>query len=360
MNTREMLVSTTSSVEGWDIEHYLGPVFSHIVAGTGFFSDFAAGLSDVFGGRSQTYQRQLSAINTEAIELLKTKASLMGGNLVLGFRIDHDEISGKAKQMFMVTASGTAVRAVQRSQSKNNRQNASFLTSDELEIALKKKLIIEKCKTIPVSLSEDEWAFAIENQIHEIAPLVLGSLQLILEQPVAQQEGYFDRRRRYFLSLPHEQSIPALYETLHHNDLLFPFVRDTVIQGDLFDFDSLFTLLRSGDFRLQKCALALATSNKQFFTVEDIERFSNLIELIRSLFVVRAKFIEEKSKLTSSVKHRWLCDCGGKNDKEDTICSKCQKDVYGFLGDETRPEPVIANIQSKIEVLENSFQGIEA
>ena len=83
------------------IESYLGPISAHIVAGTGFFSDFTAGFSDIFGGRSQSYQKQLSAINEEAVELLKKKAILLGGTAIVGLHIDHDEISGKAKQMFM-------------------------------------------------------------------------------------------------------------------------------------------------------------------------------------------------------------------------------------------------------------------
>lgn len=36
-------MTTTSEIEGWEIQSYLGAVSSHLVAGTGLFSDFAAG-----------------------------------------------------------------------------------------------------------------------------------------------------------------------------------------------------------------------------------------------------------------------------------------------------------------------------
>lgn len=98
MAKTKVLVTTTPNLEGWEIEIYLGPISSHIVAGTGFFSDFAASFSDVFGGRSQTYQRQLSAINNEVIESLKNKASLLGATAIVGLRIDHDEISAKVNK----------------------------------------------------------------------------------------------------------------------------------------------------------------------------------------------------------------------------------------------------------------------
>jgi len=58
-NPKDVLVTTTTSIDGLNVKQYIKPISAHVVAGTGFFSDFAASLSDVFGGRSQTYQRQL-------------------------------------------------------------------------------------------------------------------------------------------------------------------------------------------------------------------------------------------------------------------------------------------------------------
>ena len=104
----DILVTTTSTIDGMLIKQYIKPISAHVVAGTNFFSDFFASFSDVFGGRSNTYQRQLSSIYTESIEILKQSAYQIGANCILGLKVDLDEISGKGKSMFMITATGTA------------------------------------------------------------------------------------------------------------------------------------------------------------------------------------------------------------------------------------------------------------
>ncbi len=99
---KDVLVITASSTDGLKIKRYLKPVSAHIVAGTNLFSDFFGGLTDVFGGRSQTYQRQLTSLYNEAIERIKIAAYEIGANCIVGLNIDMDEISGKGKSMFML------------------------------------------------------------------------------------------------------------------------------------------------------------------------------------------------------------------------------------------------------------------
>ena len=97
-----MLISTTNSIENATIEKYLGVVTANLVIGTGFFSDFMASLTDLFGGMSGTYGRQMDELYLRAYDALSLKASKMGANGVLGFKLDFDEISGKGVQMFMI------------------------------------------------------------------------------------------------------------------------------------------------------------------------------------------------------------------------------------------------------------------
>jgi hypothetical protein len=81
MRTRrssDVLVSTTEELDGWEVTEYLDVVSAHVVAGTNFFSDVAASFSDVFGGRSGSYKRQLEDINEKATEELKEKAAQPG------------------------------------------------------------------------------------------------------------------------------------------------------------------------------------------------------------------------------------------------------------------------------------------
>jgi uncharacterized protein YbjQ (UPF0145 family) len=355
MSTSKVFVTTTPSLDGWEIETYLGPVFSHIVAGTGFFSDFAASFSDVFGGRSQSYQKQLSEINSEAIELLKKKTSLLGGNLILGLKIDHDEISGKAKQMFMVTASGTAARGIQKSLSKGSEQHQQYLTLDALEIGLRKMTITAKSQTLPLALSDDEWKFVTDNQVHEIASQVLLDIQLYRKKEGAQVEGFMETRQAYFLALPSIHSVPILYGSLTESELVFPFVRDVIFKGDLFDFESIFLLLSTGPISVQRWALDLVRANKPYYEPSDIESFTRLCDVIKATFTNKVEFIEEQSRFTSTVKLKWQCECGTKNDKDLPRCSSCSRDVFGFTAHASTPDTICKLIESRIAILRGSF-----
>ncbi len=103
-----MIVTTTPSVEGRHIAQYRGIVFGEVISGVNVFKDFAAGLSNFFGGRSGTYEDELAAARTTALRELEERAAALGANAVVGVDIDY-EVLGSDNGMLMVTASGTAV-----------------------------------------------------------------------------------------------------------------------------------------------------------------------------------------------------------------------------------------------------------
>lgn len=107
----KILLSTTSQLNGWDILEYVDVISSQVVIGTGIFSDLFAGVTDVMGGNSSSYERQLKDITSTALGQLSKSAKALNANAIVGIKLDYDEISGKGKQMFMLTASGTAVIA---------------------------------------------------------------------------------------------------------------------------------------------------------------------------------------------------------------------------------------------------------
>ncbi|NLM60660.1 MAG: putative heavy metal-binding protein [Clostridiales bacterium] len=106
-----MIITTTPSIEGHKIEQYLGVVFGEVVAGVDFIRDFAAGLSNFFGGRSGAYEEELIRARESAIREMEDRARMLGANAVVGVDIDY-EVLGSNNGMLMVTASGTAVRYV--------------------------------------------------------------------------------------------------------------------------------------------------------------------------------------------------------------------------------------------------------
>ena len=103
-----MIITTTPSVEGKSIISYQGIVFGEVIAGVDFVKDFMAGFSNFFGGRSSTYEEELSNARETALRELEERAARLGANAVVGVDIDY-EVLGSDNGMLMVTASGTAV-----------------------------------------------------------------------------------------------------------------------------------------------------------------------------------------------------------------------------------------------------------
>lgn len=103
-----MIATTTPTVEGRRIIEYKGIVFGEVVSGVNFVRDIAASFSNIFGGRSGSYEEELIAARQSAIAEMEQRAAQVGANAVVGVDIDY-EVLGADNGMLMVTASGTAV-----------------------------------------------------------------------------------------------------------------------------------------------------------------------------------------------------------------------------------------------------------
>ena len=103
-----MSITTTQGVDGRVIREYRGIVFGEVIAGVNFLRDFAAGLSNFFGGRSGAYEEELMRAREEALAEMEQRAVERGANAVVGVDVDYETL-GQSNGMLMVTASGTAV-----------------------------------------------------------------------------------------------------------------------------------------------------------------------------------------------------------------------------------------------------------
>lgn len=104
-----MLVSTTTAIEGRPVQEYLGVVTGEVIVGANIFKDFFAGIRDIVGGRSSSYENTLRDARKTALDELKEEARALGADAVIGIDLDY-EVVGKGGSMLMVSASGTAVR----------------------------------------------------------------------------------------------------------------------------------------------------------------------------------------------------------------------------------------------------------
>lgn len=108
-----MFLTTTPNFEGHRIVRYCGIVTGEAILGANVFKDLFAGLRDIVGGRSATYEREMQRAREIALDEISHRASELGANAVVGVDLDY-EVLGANNGMLMVSASGTAVVVEER------------------------------------------------------------------------------------------------------------------------------------------------------------------------------------------------------------------------------------------------------
>ena len=103
-----MIVTTTDGVDGRSITAYKGVVSGEAIIGANIFRDMFAGIRDIVGGRSGSYEKSLREARQIALSELEDEARKLGANAVVGVDLDY-EVIGEQGSMLMVSASGTAV-----------------------------------------------------------------------------------------------------------------------------------------------------------------------------------------------------------------------------------------------------------
>ena len=104
-----MIRATTPTIEGRTITDYHGVVTGEAIVGANIFRDFFAGIRDIVGGRSGSYEKVLADAQEMALEHMQSKAAELGAEAIVGVDLDY-EVLGDKGSMLMVVASGTAVK----------------------------------------------------------------------------------------------------------------------------------------------------------------------------------------------------------------------------------------------------------
>jgi uncharacterized protein YbjQ (UPF0145 family) len=102
-----MILSTTPTLEGRPIREYLGIVTGEAILGANVFRDLFATITDIVGGRSAAYEKELAKARQIALLEAEDQARDRGANAVVGVDLDYEVIRDG---MLMVTVSGTAVK----------------------------------------------------------------------------------------------------------------------------------------------------------------------------------------------------------------------------------------------------------
>ncbi len=355
---KDILVVTTSSVDGLKVKRYLKPVSAHVVAGTNVFGDFLGGLTDIFGGRSQAYQKQLTSLYNEAIERVKYAAYEIGANCVLGLNIDMDEISGKGKSMFMLTAVGTAIILEKEVVGKE-----TLLISDEklenvgvekINALRSRKTIIEKANSDSLTFDDDVWNFITSNQVYEVFPHVIKKFHDILAEEhynPGSTEKFYTLLVSYIDALPEQKKLDLLYSGLtEQSEQIAVKLSEIIKELNLFDFPAIMKILKNENFQIQKRGVRIVIFDKPFYNQQDIEDLQNIRKYLQETFTMRGTLTTKKQILSSKEKEIWTCECG-KNNDIDTYCSGCGQDIYGFKQSELRAKTAYNHIEQKIHLI---------
>ncbi len=102
-----MIVSTTPTIQGKEIREYLGVVTGEAILGANIIKDFFASITDIVGGRSAAYEKELRKARQIAIDEMIDETRSKGGDAVVGVDLDYEVIR---EGMLMVAVSDTAVR----------------------------------------------------------------------------------------------------------------------------------------------------------------------------------------------------------------------------------------------------------
>lgn len=362
------LITTTSSLENYLIKEYLGTVSANIVTGTGLFTDMGAGIRDIFGGRSQGYQKQLQIINEEVLKKLESVAKRLGANSIIGTRIDYDEISGKGMQMFMVTASGTAV-IIKREKKLNEEEAFSDNQVDADEISERihidwsiNALKNEKLKQVI------EWELLRKRQVVDALEPILRLLVKLrnsddfkadyfsgeYEQFQEAKKSFYNEATTFFLSLPASIINEYIYNYFCEERDLFSFIEPIIKEGKLLDLEKIYDLLGEKSHLMRKRMLRLLLYDKQFYNKEDVAQFESLCVKIREAF---PDLSATKEGGVFSKKEKWVCAyCRASNESSRKYCSSCGNDKFGFKERENNPEYIISFLEQKVSIIKEQLK----
>ncbi|HRH61118.1 MAG TPA: YbjQ family protein [Chitinophagaceae bacterium] len=101
-----MLVTTSTSLEGYKVTKQLGVVRGIIVRSRSIFGNIAGGIQTLFGGNITIYTELCERTRQDAYNLLVQHAQEAGANAIINMRYDANEVMNGVTE---VLAYGTAV-----------------------------------------------------------------------------------------------------------------------------------------------------------------------------------------------------------------------------------------------------------
>lgn len=327
----DILITTTPILDKIEIKKYLGPLTSNVVLGVNYFSDFAASFTDVFGGNSGTYQSKLDNLTSQVNKLMKEKALRLGANAIIDYKLLFNEISGKGKQMFMATATGTAC-VIDNTKLKQEEDvvpnQASFAQVRRQYLTELYNNLLPKHKY----LNNKDWENILSFDLYEITKeltdefFYLNELSSKNAFDIDYKKNFTDKYNEFIGKIDKEivaDNIYPFYESFP--EIVFPIIQKL----NLFVPQKVIKLLEKGSVDL---ALRLLQCHKDYYSLQDLSEMIQIINLIDNL-PSKGSIQTMKSGLFSKKEEEfYVCPNGHKNPKDTVYCTNfdCALNIKGL------------------------------
>lgn len=341
--SQKIIITTTNSIEGTEIEKYFDLISTNVVLGTNVFSDIGASFSDFFGGTSDLYQTKLERIYKVALDKLRQKAKNINANGIIGVNIDFDEVSGGGKSMFMISITGMAVRLKTIEKPNLNDDNKrTSVSPEEVENVVTKLKIISKTKT-KIPLLDEEWEILLENTIDEILPDLLDEYLTAFKDYPNPVTDFQKRLRKFFplylRQLDSEVVSKVLYQKILENNLI---INTLLKESESFNPKLTLDILKGGKI---SSGIATLVAHKRFYSREDLNVMNEILNYISEI-PNTGKIDIVKGLL--GAKEKYICENNHNNDPNEQFCDNCGKNIKGLTKSEVG---VIKDLEIKVKGL---------
>ncbi|GJQ61165.1 MAG: hypothetical protein SCALA702_02180 [Melioribacteraceae bacterium] len=349
------IITTTSNIEGWNIEKYFGIVTHQIVVGANLFRDVFSSFRDVFGGMVKSYQNELKGMEDHALHQLKKKATKMGANAIIALKVDFDEISGGGKSMFMLSLVGTAVKASAPDE-KIIAQN-EMLTSEYLEYLVSREQLLEELVTKEFHVENtDEFEEILKFNIK-----IGSSIIEFINEKTQNSDTDTELLTAYMTSLSNEElSMLMTKENIQELGLSkFHKLVAILKQIGWANYDVFLNLIIQSNVKILSRCLFLMQLQPAKSTKEQIPMLEKLISSIPSAYEV-FPVIETKVGVFGKEKEKWKCiKCNNLNNREQVVCTNpdCNSNIYGIPGDEINPEQLVKLLKRRLKIIQEYYDA---
>lgn len=326
-----LLITTTPLLEKIEIQRYIGPLTANVVLGVNFFSDLAASITDVFGGNSETYQSKLDNLTSEVNKIMISKASRSGANAIVDYKLQFNEISGKGKQMFMVTATGTACVITEPEQ--EVVEQIDQISYSQIKHQYLLTLYQQKLKS-KGTLSDKDWENIFSLSLVELAPELADEYFRLKTQKsddfnfVNYREFYCTKFEEFLGILSKPEIASAIYP---HLDAIPELVIKFVVKYSLFDSNVVLNQIASGKL---STAIELLRSHKEYYSHDDVTEMDKIIFELNNLPDKGSIQLLKNGLFSKKEEEKYVCQCGHKNSKEIIYCESCGQNIKGLTTNE--------------------------